>query len=160
MSETRSGGSAANFVETALVIDASRDPIASRRFDELVKEPQITIEPMSEAQARVAREAYCEFGRGSRHPRTLMFRDCFAYALAKTTGEPLLSKGADFIHTDIVPELARPVTAKFFGHRVRPNIVLPRTRVALAAAGPSKSVRPTPCPMITRKIWIVGRWKR
>lgn len=91
------------------MIDASRDPIASRRFDELVKEPQITIEPMSEAQARVAREAYCElFGRGSRHPRTLMFRDCFAYALAKTTGEPLLSKGADFIHTDIGAELAQP----------------------------------------------------
>jgi len=71
LSETRSGGSAANFVETALVIDASRDPIASGRFDELVKEAQITIEPMSEAQACVAREAYCEFGRGSRHPANL-----------------------------------------------------------------------------------------
>jgi len=157
LSETRSGGSV---VETALVIDASRDPIASRRFDELVKEAQITIEPMSEAQACVAREAYCEFGRGTRHPPTLMFRDCFAYALAKTTGEPLLSKGADFIHTDIVPELAQPVTAKFVGHRVRASIVLTRTRLALAAAGPSKPVRPTPCPMIARKIWIVGRWNR
>ena len=100
--------SAANFVETALVIDGSRDPIASRRFDDLVKEAQIGIEPVTEAQARVAREAYRDFGKGSRHPANLNFCDCFAYALAKTTGEPLLFKGADFIHTDIIPELAQP----------------------------------------------------
>ena len=100
--------SAANFVETALVIDGSRDPIASRRFDDLVKEAQIGIEPVTEAQARVAREAYRDFGKGSRHPANLNFGDCFAYALAKTTGEPLLFKGANFIHTDIIPELAQP----------------------------------------------------
>jgi len=100
--------SAANFVETALVIDGSRDPIASRRFDDLVKEAQIGIEPVTEAQARVAREAYRDFGKGSRHPANLNFGDCFAYALAKTTGEPLLFKGADFIHTDMIPELAQP----------------------------------------------------
>ena len=100
--------SAANFVETALVIDGSRDPIASRRFDDLVKEAQIGIEPVTEAQARVAREAYRDFGKGSRHPANLNFGDCFAYALAKTTGVPLLFKGADFIHTDIIPELAQP----------------------------------------------------
>ena len=100
--------SAANFVETALVIDGSCDPIASRRFDDLVKEAQIGIEPVTEAQARVAREAYRDFGKGSRHPANLNFGDCFAYALAKTTGEPLLFKGADFIHTDIIPELAQP----------------------------------------------------
>ena len=100
--------SAANFVETALVIDGSRDPIASRRFDDLVKEAQIAIEPVTEAQARVAREAYRDFGKSSRHPANLNFGDCFAYALAKTTGEPLLFKGADFIHTDIIPELAQP----------------------------------------------------
>ena len=94
--------SAANFVETALVIDGSRDPIASRRFDDLVKEAQIGIEPVTEAQARVAREAYRDFGKGSRHPANLNFGDCFAYALAKTTGEPLLFKSEDFIHTDII----------------------------------------------------------
>jgi ribonuclease VapC len=70
--------SAANFVETALVIDGSRDPIASRRFDDLVNEAQIAIEPVTEAQARVAREAYRDFGRGSRHPAKLNFGDCFA----------------------------------------------------------------------------------
>jgi ribonuclease VapC len=95
--------SAANFVETALVIDGSRDPIASRRFDDLVKEARIVIEPVSEAQARIAREAYRDFGKGSGHPAKLNFGDCFAYALAKTTGEPLLFKGDDFIHTDIIP---------------------------------------------------------
>jgi ribonuclease VapC len=60
--------SAANFVETALVIDGSRDPIASRRFDDLVKEAQIIIEPVTEVQARIAREAYRDFGKASGHP--------------------------------------------------------------------------------------------
>ena len=98
--------SAANFVETALVIDASRDPVASRRFDDLVKEAQIVIEPVTETQARMAREAYRDFGKGSGHPARLNFGDCFAYALAKAFREPLLFKGDDFSHTDITP--ARP----------------------------------------------------
>jgi ribonuclease VapC len=94
---------AANFVEAALIIDASRDPIASRRFDDLVREAEIRIEPVTEAQARVAREAYRDFGKGSGHAAKLNFGDCFAYALAKITGEPLLFKGDDFVHTDITP---------------------------------------------------------
>ena len=98
--------SAANFVEAALVIDGSRDPIASRRFDDLVKEAQIAIEPVTEVQARIAREAYRDFGKGSGHHAKLNFGDCFAYALAKTTGEPLLFKGDDFVHTDIIPARA------------------------------------------------------
>src|SRR6266702_2675242 len=93
--------SAANFVETALVIDGSRDPVASRRFDDLVKEARIAIEPVTEAQARIAREAYRDFGKGSGHPAKLNFGDCFAYALAKTAGEPLLFKGQDFLRTDV-----------------------------------------------------------
>jgi ribonuclease VapC len=97
--------SAANFVETAVVIDASRDPIASRRFDDLLREAEVTIEPVTEAQARVAREAYRDFGKGSGHPAQLNFGDCFAYALAKVTGEPLLFKGNGFRHTDVVPAL-------------------------------------------------------
>jgi ribonuclease VapC len=95
--------SATNFVETALVIDASRDPIASRRFDDLVNEARIVIEPVTETQARIARDAYRDFGRGSGHPAKLNFGDCFAYALSKVTGEPLLFKGEDFTHTDITP---------------------------------------------------------
>lgn len=93
--------SAANFVEAALVIDGSRDPVASRRFDDLLKEAHIVIEPVTEAHARIAREAYRDFGNGTGHPAKLNFGDCFAYALARATGEPLLFKGDDFVHTDI-----------------------------------------------------------
>src|SRR5947209_13184348 len=93
--------SAGNFVETALIIDGSRDPIASRRFDDLMREAQIIIEPVTEAQARIAREAYRDFGKGSGHPARLSFGDCFAYALTKVTGDSLLFKGSDFWHTDI-----------------------------------------------------------
>jgi ribonuclease VapC len=61
------------------------------------------IEPVTEAQARIAREAYRDFGRASGHPAKLNFGDCFAYALSKVTGESLLFKGEDFTHTDITP---------------------------------------------------------
>jgi ribonuclease VapC len=97
--------SAANFVEAAIVIDGSRDPVASRRFDDLVKEAQLVIEAVTEDQARIARDAYRDFGRGSGHPARLNFGDCFAYALARAAGEPLLFIGNDFSHTDITPAL-------------------------------------------------------
>jgi len=93
--------SAVGFVETAVVVDGGRDPVASRGFDELLQEAQITVDPVTETQARIAREAYRDFGRGSGHPAKLNFGDCFAYALAKVTGEPLLFKDKDFVHTDV-----------------------------------------------------------
>jgi ribonuclease VapC len=98
--------SAVNFVETAIVIDGRCDPVASRRFDDLIREAVIAIESVDEAQARLAREAYRDFGRGSGHPARLNFGDCFAYALARSRGEPLLFKGDDFVHTDITSALA------------------------------------------------------
>lgn len=97
--------SAANWLEAAVVIDGSRDPVASRRFDELVRVAECVIESVTEDQARIAREAYRDFGKGSGHPAKLNFGDCFAYALAKSVGEPLLFKGDDFTHTDIVSAL-------------------------------------------------------
>ncbi|MGA2183268.1 MAG: type II toxin-antitoxin system VapC family toxin [Bryobacteraceae bacterium] len=99
--------SAANFLEAAIVLDGSRDPIVSRRFDDLLREARLLIEPVTEAQARTAREAYRDFGKGIGHPARLNFGDCFAYALAKSTGEPLLFKGNDFTHTDLTAALAR-----------------------------------------------------
>jgi ribonuclease VapC len=65
--------SAANFLETAIVIDGSRDPIASRRLDELLWEAEFHIEPVTEEQARIAREAYRDLGKGSGHPARLNF---------------------------------------------------------------------------------------
>lgn len=97
--------SAANWLETAVVIDASRDPVASRRFDELVQTAELHVEPVTGDQARIARDAYRDFGKGSGHKAGLNFGDCFAYALAKSTGEDLLFKGNDFGHTDITPAL-------------------------------------------------------
>jgi len=97
--------SAANFVEAAAVIDGSRDPIASRRYDDLLREAGIVVEPVTEVQARLARQAYRDFGKGSGHPAQLNFGDCFAYALAKDADEPLLYKGTDFAATDIASAL-------------------------------------------------------
>jgi len=97
--------SAANYLEAAIVIDGARRPIASRRFDDLMREAGIAVEPVTEAQARIAREAYRDFGKGSGHPAQLNFGDCFAYALAKATSEPLLFKGDDFAQTDVASAL-------------------------------------------------------
>jgi ribonuclease VapC len=97
--------SAANWLETAVVIDGSRDPVVSRRFDELIDLARIEVAPVTGRQAQIARAAYRDFGKGSGHPAGLNFGDCFAYALAKDTGQPLLFKGGDFAHTDIVPAL-------------------------------------------------------
>jgi len=97
--------SAVNYVEAAAVIDGSRNPIASRRFDDFFREAALRIEPVTESQARIAREAYRDFGKGSGHAAGLNFGDCFAYALAKAMGEPILFKGTDFRHTDLEPVL-------------------------------------------------------
>jgi ribonuclease VapC len=97
--------SAANYLEAAVVIDGSRDPVASRRFNELVVAADLVVEPVTGEQAHIAREAYRDFGKGSGHKAGLNFGDCFAYALAKATGEPLLYKGNDFVHTDVIPAL-------------------------------------------------------
>ena len=97
--------SAASYLETAVVIDGSRDPVASRRFDELVDTAELRVEPVTHDQASIARDAYRDFGKGSGHKAGLNFGDCFAYALAKSAGEPLLFKGNDFSHTDVTPAL-------------------------------------------------------
>jgi ribonuclease VapC len=93
--------SSANYLEAAIVTDGPRDAIASRRFDEFLRESRMLVEPITEHHAKLARAAYRDFGRGSGHPAKLNFGDCFAYALAKAAGEPLLFKGNDFRHTDV-----------------------------------------------------------
>lgn len=97
--------SAANHLEAAIVIDSARDPVASRRFDQFISEAGILVEPVTPVQARIARDAYRDYGKGSGHRAALNFGDCFAYALAKETGEPLLFKGDDFGSTDVASAL-------------------------------------------------------
>jgi ribonuclease VapC len=75
--------------------------VASRHVDELLDVADIAIEAVTEHQARIARQAFRDFGTGSGHPAQLNFGDCFSYALAKSTGEQLLFKGSDVIHTDL-----------------------------------------------------------
>jgi ribonuclease VapC len=96
--------SAANLLEAGIVVDQQLGLSAGRRLDAFVERAGIEIAPVTEAQVRLARQAYIDFGKGN-HPAGLNFGDCFAYALAKATGEPLLFKGDDFARTDIVPAL-------------------------------------------------------
>jgi ribonuclease VapC len=73
----------------------------SREFDELIERFKIVIEPVTAEQAKIARQAYRDFGKGSGSPASLNFGDCFTYALARDKREPLLYKGDDFGHTDL-----------------------------------------------------------
>lgn len=93
--------SAVSWVEAAVVVDSAGDPVASRRFDELIRASSIEVVPVTAAQASIARQAYRDFGRGSGSPAHLNVGDCFAYALAAESREPLLFKGDDFGHTDV-----------------------------------------------------------
>jgi ribonuclease VapC len=93
--------SAATYFETCIVIDSQRDPAASRMLDDLIAQSRIIVEPLTAEQARIARHAYRDYGRGSGHPANLNFGDCFSYALARDKREPILFKGDDFGHTDL-----------------------------------------------------------
>ena len=92
--------SAANFVEVAIVVEAQTRASGSRQFDAFFRRAGIVVEPVTEEQAYIVRQAYTDFGKG-RHRAGLNFGDCFSYALAKATGETLLFKGDDFKRTDV-----------------------------------------------------------
>ncbi len=92
--------SAANYLEAAINIDSRGGYESSRQLDFFIHQTGIEIADVTTTQVQIARQAYQDFGKG-RHKAGLNFGDCFAYALARDTGEPLLCKGNDFIHTDI-----------------------------------------------------------
>ena len=92
--------SAVNYVEAAIVVEAQTKERGSRQFDAFFRRAGIVIEPVTEEQAHAARQAYTDFGK-AHHAAGLNFGDCFAYALAKVTREPLLFKGKDFRKTDL-----------------------------------------------------------
>jgi ribonuclease VapC len=103
--EARSSGeptriSAATLVELTTVVDRYKEARASRLLDALLAELRLEVVPVDAALAAIARAANLKFGKGF-HPARLNLGDCFAYALAKQTGEPLLFKGGDFALTDV-----------------------------------------------------------
>lgn len=93
--------SAASYAETFIVVETRYGADGSRDLALYLHEAAITIVPVDRDQADIARQAYLAYGRG-RHPAGLNFGDCFAYALAKLHGVPLLFKGEDFSRTDLV----------------------------------------------------------
>jgi ribonuclease VapC len=93
--------SASTYVELSIVVDRWKNPTMSRRVDELIEQFRIIIEPFDAEQAKIARQAYRDYGRGSGHPANLNFGDCFTYALAREKREPVLWKGEGFGHTDL-----------------------------------------------------------
>jgi ribonuclease VapC len=92
--------SAANALETAMVVESRRGEIAGRELDLFLYRTKTEIVAVDAEQFSIARFAWRKYGKG-RHPAALNFGDCFAYALAKTSSEPLLAKGEDFRRTDL-----------------------------------------------------------
>ncbi len=92
--------SAGNVLETGIVLEAKRGDAAGREFDLFLVRMKIEVVAADAEQIEIARSAWRSFGKG-RHPAALNFGDCFAYALSKSAGEPLLAKGGDFALTDV-----------------------------------------------------------
>jgi ribonuclease VapC len=97
--------SAASYLETAIVMIRRSGPQAREALDRLIADLDIEIVPFDQAQAMIASDAYVRFGKGGGHPAQMNYGDCFTYALAKVSGEPVLYKGDDFAHTDLVAAL-------------------------------------------------------
>jgi ribonuclease VapC len=92
--------SAATLLEAALVIEARKGEPGGRELDSLIHKAEIAVVAVDAEQVSEARRAYRRFGKGH-HAAGLNFGDVFAYALARTSGEPLLFKGGDFAKTDV-----------------------------------------------------------
>lgn len=94
--------SVASHLELTMVVESQIGAEGTRQADHFLRRAGTILEPVTLDQGELARQAFFDFGKG-RHPAGLNFGDCFAYALAKTRGEPLLFKGNDFARTDIEP---------------------------------------------------------
>lgn len=92
--------SAATVLETGIVIESRQGEAPGREFDLFLVKANLQIVPVDAEQVDLARSAWRKYGKG-RHVAGLNFGDCFSYALAKATGEPLLAKGTDFAATDL-----------------------------------------------------------
>lgn len=92
--------STASYLEAAIVIETRFGESGGRELDLWLHRAGVNLVAVDADQADAARAAYRRFGKG-RHRAGLNYGDCFAYALAKTSGQPLLFRGDDFAHTDI-----------------------------------------------------------
>ena len=92
--------SAANVLEAAIVLESRSGEAAGRELDLFLHRAKVEVTAVDGDQVEVARAAFRRFGKG-RHLAGLNFGDCFAYALAVASGEPLLFKGSDFAQTDV-----------------------------------------------------------
>ena len=92
--------SAVSATEAAIVVEARQGQAAAQDLDLLLESSGAQIATCDVAQVRAAIAAWRRFGKG-RHPAALNLGDCFSYALARVTGEPLLYKGKDFSQTDV-----------------------------------------------------------
>lgn len=97
--------SVATLLEVSIVIESRLGAEGVRDLDLFVERAGIELAPVDLGQAKVARRAFAQYGKG-RHPAGLNYGDCFAYALATVLGEPLLYKGQDFARTDIAAAVA------------------------------------------------------
>jgi ribonuclease VapC len=93
--------SAASLLETAIALEGKAGERGGEQLDLFLARAQIEVAPVTIEQVRIARKAWRRYGKGSSHPAGLNFGDCFSYALARSLGEELLYKGADFDHTDV-----------------------------------------------------------
>jgi ribonuclease VapC len=96
--------SAANYLEAGIVVDNQISAAAGRQLDALISRAEIHVEAVTRQHADIARQAYLDFGKGN-HAARLNLGDCFAYALSKATGRPLLFKGDHFVKTDLASAL-------------------------------------------------------
>jgi len=93
--------STASVLETSIVVEARLGEAGGRELDLLLHKAQIEVVAFTVEQLAMARHAFRVYGKGQ-HRAGLNYGDCFAYALSKTSGEPLLFKGNDFNQTDVV----------------------------------------------------------
>ncbi len=92
--------SMASYVETAIEIETRFGELGGRELDLWLHRAAVDLVVVDADQADAARVAYRTYGKG-RHRAGLNYGDCFSYALAKVSGQPVLFKGDDFAHTDI-----------------------------------------------------------
>jgi len=104
--------SAGTALELMIVIEARKGELGGRELDLFLHRAKVDIVSFDSEQAELAREAWRRYGKG-RHPAQLNFGDCFAYALSKISGEPLLFKGDDFTQTDIIAAPKELMTKKY-----------------------------------------------